>query len=110
VDFIVDNAVWLAALVLLALVLVSLAVLALSGWRLFRVVKGTQRRIGVAAASLSAEADRLSAAMAALPDRQAEVQDAVAALGVRVKVLGVLASAAADAAQVLRAPLRYIGR
>jgi hypothetical protein len=110
VDFIVDNAVWLAALVLLALVLVSLAVLALSGWRLFRVVKGTQKRIGVAAASLSAEADRLSAAMAALPDRQAEVQDAVAALGVRVKVLGVLASAAADAAQVLRAPLRYIGR
>jgi len=110
VDFIVDNAVWLSALVLLALVLVSLAVLGVSGWRLFRVLKGTQKRIGAAAASLGAEADRLSAAMAALPERQAEVQDAVAALGVRVMVLGVLASAAADAADVLRAPLRYVGR
>lgn len=105
-----DNAVWLSALVLLALVLVSLVVLGVRGWRLFRVLKGTQKRIGTAAATLSAEADRLSAAMAALPDRQAELQDAVASLGMRVRVLGVLASAAADAADVLRAPLRYVGR
>ncbi len=105
-----DNAVWLSALALLALVLVSLAVLALSGWRLFKVLKATQKRIGAAAATLSAEADRLSAAMAALPDRQAEVQNAVASLGMRVRVLGVLATAASDAADVLRAPLRYIGR
>jgi hypothetical protein len=110
VDFIVDNAVWLSALVLLALVLASLAVLGLSGWRLYRVLKGTQKRIGVAAASLSAEDDRLSAAMAALPERQAEVQDAVARLGMRVKALGVLASAASEAADILRAPLRYVGR
>ena len=105
-----DNAVWLSALVLLALVLASLVVLGVSGLRLFRVLKATQKRIGAAAAVLAAEAERLSAAMAALPDRQAEVQDAVASLGVRVKVLGVLASAAADAAETLRAPLRYIGR
>lgn len=105
-----DNAVWLSALVLLGLVLASLVLLALSGWRLYRVLRGTQKRIGAAAATLSAEADRLSAAMAALPDRQAEVQDAVASLGMRVRVLGVLASAAADAADVLRAPLRYVGR
>jgi hypothetical protein len=110
VDFIVDNAVWLSALVLLALVLGSLLVMGLSGLRLFRVLKATQKRIGVVAASLGAEADRLSAAMAALPERQAEVQDAIADLGVRVRVLGVLASAAAEAAEVLRAPLRYIGR
>lgn len=105
-----DNAVWLSALVLLALVLAALLVLGLSGLRLFRVLKATQKRIGAAAATLSAEAERLSAAMAALPERQAEVQEAVAALGVRVRVLGVLTSAAADAAEVLRAPLRYIGR
>lgn len=105
-----DNAVWLSALALLALVLVSLAVAVVSGWRLFRVLKGTQKRIGAAAASLSAEADRLSAAMAALPDRQAEVQDAIASLGMRVRVLGLLASAASDAAEVLRTPLRYVGR
>lgn len=105
-----DNAVWLSALVLLALVLASLVVLGVSGWRLFRVLKGTQKRIGVAAATLSAEADRLSAAMAALPERQAEVQDAVASLAMRVRVLGLLASAAADAAEVLRTPLRLVGR
>jgi Tfp pilus assembly protein PilX len=110
VDFIVDNAVWLSALVLLVLVLASLVVLGLSGLRLFRVLKATQKRAGAAAASLAAEAERLSAAMAALPDRQAEVQDAVASLGARVRVLGVLTSAAADAADTLRAPLRYIGR
>ncbi len=105
-----DNAVWLSALVLLALVLASLVVLGLSGWRLFKVLKATQTRMGAAAASLSAEAERLSAAMAALPDRQAEVQDAVAALGMRIRILGLLASAASDAADVLRSPLRYIGR
>ena len=37
-DFVVDNAVWLSALVLLALVLAALVVLGLSGWRLYRYV------------------------------------------------------------------------
>jgi hypothetical protein len=110
VDFIVDNAVWLSALVMLALIVGGLIVLGLSGLRLFRVVKATQKRIAAAAAVLSAEADRLSAAMAALPERQAEVQDAVAALAVRVRVLGVLARTASEAAAVLRAPLNYLGR
>jgi hypothetical protein len=110
VDFIVDNAVWLSALVMLALIVAGLLVLGLSGLRLWRVLKATQKRIAAGAAALSAEADRLSAAMAALPQRQAEVQDAVAALGVRVRVLGVLARAASEAATVLRAPLNYLGR
>ena len=109
-DFIADNAVWLSALVLLALVLASLLVMGLSGLRLFRVLKATQKRIGVVAASLGAEADRLSAAMAALPERQAEVQDALAALAVRVRVLGILARAASEAAAILRTPLSYLGR
>ena len=87
-----DNAVWLSALVMLALILAGLLVLGLSGLRLWRVVKATQKRIAAGAAALSAEADRLSAAMAALPQRQAEVQDAVAALAVRylrIATLGV---------------------
>ena len=92
-DFIVDNAVWLSALLLLALVLVALLILGLSGLRLFRVLKATQKRAGAAAASLSAEADRLSAA-----------------IGARVRVLGVLVAATGEAADTLRAPLRYIGR
>src|SRR5262245_23824991 len=60
VDFIVDNAVWLSALVMLALILVGLVVLAVSGLRLWRVVKATQKRIAAGAEALSAEADRLS--------------------------------------------------
>jgi hypothetical protein len=110
VDFVVDNAVWLSALLMLALILVGLLVLGLSGFRLWRVLKATQKRIGAGAAALSAEADRLSVAMAALPERQAEVQDAVARLAVKVRVLGVLARAASEAAAVLRAPLNYLGR
>lgn len=109
-DFVADNAVWLSAVVLGALVLGGLLVLGLAALRLWRVVKATRRRVEAAAASLGAEADRLSAAMAALPERQAEVQDAVAGLAVRVRVLGVLARAAADAAAVLRSPLSYLGR
>jgi hypothetical protein len=110
VDFIVDNAVPLSAIVLAVLVLGALVLLGLAGLRLWRVLRGTQRRIGAAAASLAAEADRLSAATAAMPARQAELQGAIASLGVRVQVLGVLAGSAAEAAAVLRAPLKYLGR
>ena len=105
-----DNAVWLSALVLALLVLASLVVLGLSGLRRHASAWSSAPGTGAAAAELSEEAERLSAAMAALPDRQAEVQDAVASLGARVRVLGVLTSAASDAADTLRAPLRYIGR
>ena len=105
-----DNAVWLSALVMLALIVAGLIVLGLTGLRLFRVLKATQKRIAAGTAALSAETERLSAAMAALPQRQAEVQDAVAALAVRVRVLGILARAASEAAAVLRTPLSYLGR
>ncbi len=109
-DFIADNAVWLSALVMLALILAGLLVLGLNGLRLWRVLKATQTRIGAGTAALSAELDRLAAAQAALPERQAEVQAAVADLAVRVRVLGILARTASEAATVLRSPLSYRGR
>lgn len=109
-DFIVDNGVALSAIALGVLVLAGLAVAAISGLRLWRVLKGTQRRVAGATADLMAETDRLSAALAAMPERQAELQDSIASLGVRVRVLGLLARTASEAAAVLRSPLSYLGR
>jgi hypothetical protein len=110
VNFVVDNAVGLSAIALGVLVLAGLLVLALAGLRLWRVLKATRARMGEATASLTAETERLSAAMAALPERQAEVQAALQSLAVRVRVLGVLAKTASEAAAVLRTPLSYLGR
>jgi hypothetical protein len=109
-DFIADHAVPLSAIALAVLVLVALLVLVIAGLRLWRVLKVTQRRIGTGADALSAETERLSAAMAALPDRQAEVQASLASLAVRVRVLGILVRSASDAKAVLTAPLAYLGK
>lgn len=109
-DFIVDNAVAISAVILGALVLLGLLVLAIAGWRLWRVISATKARVGEAGAALAAEGERLQAALDELPGRQAELQGAIDSLGRRAAALGVLASSASEAAEVLRAPLRYIGR
>jgi HAMP domain-containing protein len=109
-DFVVDNAVQLSAVTLGVLVVAGLAVLGIAGFRLWRVVRAAQKRVEKAGAELAAEGDRLQASLDALPGRQAEVQAAIASLQRRVAVLGVLSSSAGQAADVLRAPLRYLGR
>ena len=109
-DFIVDNGVALSAIALGVLVLAGLVVAGLAGLRLWRVLKGTERRISGATADLMAETDRLSAALAAMPERQEELQASIASLSARVRVLGLLARTASEAAAVLRSPLSYIGR
>lgn len=109
-DFVVDNAVALAAIILGVLILVGLVALAVTGLRLWRSVRVAQRQAAWAGAALAAEADRLSAALAAMPERQAELEGAVVSLQRRVAALTVLALHASEAAQVLRSPLRYVGR
>lgn len=109
-DYVVDNAVPLSAILLGVVVLGGLIVLGLAAWSAWRVVRRAQKRVGVAAADLAAESDRLQASLAALPDRQAELQAAVASLSARIAALGVLAGSAGRAAEVLRTPLRFIGR
>jgi len=109
VDFVADNAVALSAIVLGVLVLAALVVLAVAGLRLWRVVKGAQARVSIAGEALSAETERLQAALAAMPERQAELQREIASLSQRAKALGVLARHAAEAADTLRSPLRYLG-
>jgi len=45
-----------------------------------------------------------------MPERQAELQTSIEALSRRAAVIGVLARSASEAAEVLRSPLRYLGR
>jgi hypothetical protein len=108
VDFIVDNAVPLSAIVLGVLVLAGLAVLAIAGLRLWRVVKAAQARVSIAGELLAAESERLQAALAAMPERRAELQREMTSLSQRARALGVLAQHAGEAAQTLRAPLSYL--
>ena len=109
-DFIVDNAVPLSAIALGVLVLVTLAILGIAALRLWRAVRGAQRRVTAAGAELSAESERLSASLALLPERQAEIEASIAALSRRAAVLSVLARTASEASDALRSPLRYLGR
>lgn len=109
-QFIVDHAVPLSAIALLVLVLASVAVLGIAALRLWRVVRAVQRRVSAAGAELAAEGERLSQAVEQMPERQAELQAAIGALQRRAAVLGILSGSAAEAAAVLRAPLRYLGR
>lgn len=109
-DFVVDNAVALAAAAFGVLVVAGLVVLVVAGVRLWRSVRAAQRVAAEAGRALAAEGARLSAAVESLPDRQAEVRAAVAGLAARAGVLGVLVRHAGEAAATLRAPLRYLGR
>lgn len=110
VDFVIDNAVPLSAIALGVLVLVGLVVLGIAGLRLWRTIKRVKAKVTAASDLLMAEADRLQESLAHLPDRQAELQDAIASLQGRAAALQVLAASAGDAIQVLRAPLRFVGR
>lgn len=109
-DFLGDNAVPIAAIIFGVLVLAGLAILALAALRLWRGIKGVQRQLLRAGGALAAEADRLSESLARQPERQAELQDALASLSQRVALLRALASHASEAAAILRSPLRYVGR
>ncbi len=109
-DFVVDNAVALSAILMGVFIIGGLVVLGLTGWMSWKVVRAARTRVEAASAELAAEGDRLQESLTALPDRQAELEAAIASLSRRTAALGVLAASAGNAAQVLRAPLRYIGR
>jgi DMSO reductase anchor subunit len=110
VQWLVDNAVLVAFIVFLVLLLGSLAHLGLRAWRAFRRVRRASRALGAAAQALSADVQRVSDAVAALPRRQEELQEAIAQVQRSAAAVGVLARHAVVAQRVLLAPLRYIGR
>ena len=99
----------IAAIVFGVLVVGSLAFLALRALSLWRAIKAARSRVAESLETLAAEGERISAALAAMPQRQAELQSALAVLKVRVAVARRLADFASDAAAALRAPLRYLG-
>jgi hypothetical protein len=107
VDFIVDNAVALSAIFLGVVVLAALVVAAVAGLRLWRRTRAAQKRIERESEALTAQTDRLSAAMAAMPERQAELQWEIEMLQRRIAALKVLSESAAEAVAMLRSPLRY---
>lgn len=108
-DFVVDNAVALSAIFLGVVVLAALGLLGLAGLRLWRRVKAVRRRLGPEGEALSAKAERLQAALAAMPERQAELQGELESLQQRLAALAVLARHASEAIAALRAPIRYFG-
>lgn len=105
-DWLSDNHVWLSAAIVGFIILVALVVLVLRALRLWRAVKAAMRASTEAAELVTAEVDRMNAAVAALPDRQAEVQRAIADLQARVRMLGVLGAAATDFLSAVRWPLK----
>ncbi len=109
-DFIADNAVQLSAAFLVIVVVAALVVAGIAGFRLWRRVRAAQRRVTATAAELTALSEQLSDSLARMPERQAEIQASLDALSRRAAVLSVLTSSASQAADVLRAPLRYLGR
>ena len=109
-DWLADNGVPIAAIIFGVLVLAGLVLLGIAALRLWRGLKVVQRQLASASGALSAEVERLSESLARQPERQAELQDALAALSQRVALLRVLVSHASDAAAILRSPLRYVGR
>lgn len=105
-DWLSDNHVWLSAAVVGGIILLSLIILAVAALRLWRATSAAMRTTSAAATLLAAEADRLSTAVDALPDRQAELQAALVDLRARTEMLGVLGGRARDLLGAVRWPLK----
>lgn len=101
-----DNHVWLAAAIVGAIILASLVVLAISALRLWRSTRTAMRTTTAAATLLAAEADRMNVAVGALPDRQAELTEALVDLRARAEMLGVLGGRAQELLAAVRWPLK----
>jgi hypothetical protein len=110
VNWLIDNAVLVSFLVALVAVLLSLAVLGIRIGGAYRRVRVATKTLSVAGGALADDVHRVVAALAALPDRQAEVQQAITELSQRAAAVGVLARHAMAAHRILRSPLWFVGR
>ena len=104
-EWLYDNLVLLSVAVGVAAALCGLIVLALSGLRFWRAAKRATRAASVAGAALTAEVDRLNAAVEAMPTRAEELQRELTDLRARGAALSVLAGAASDLMASVRSPL-----
>lgn len=99
-----------AFLIAVAAVVASLALLGLRGWRLYKDVRGASKTLSASAAILSADVQRVTDAVNALPRRQAEIQAAVTDVQRTAAALGILAAHLSASQKTLMGPLKYIGR
>ena len=105
-----DNAVLVAFLFAVVVVVAAMALAGWRGWRLYRAARAEGVRVTAITDRLGAEAARLQARAEAIPLRQAEIQGTVARIQREAAALVVMAAHASSARRTLMAPLRYIGR
>jgi hypothetical protein len=110
VQWLIDNAVLVAFLAGLVAVLVALVVLAVRMLGAYRRVRTATVALSAAGGALAGDVDRVTAALAALPERQAEVQQAIADLSQRAAAVCVLARHYLVAERILRSPFWFVGR
>lgn len=110
VNWLIDNAILMSFLVALAAVLAALIVLAVRIRGAYCRVRTATTALSEAGRVLAEDVNRVTAALAALPDRQTEVQQAIADLSQRAAAVGVLARHAMVAQRILRSPLWFVGR
>ena len=109
-NWLIDNAVLVSFLVGLVAVLVALVVLGVRVWGAYKRFRSATATLSQAGGALAADVDRVSAAMAALPERQLELQQAITDLQQRAAAAAVLARHAIAAQRMLRSPLWFVGR
>jgi hypothetical protein len=109
VNWLIDNAVLVSFLVGLVAVLLALAVLAVRVRGAYVRVQAATKTLSAAAGALAEDVNRVTAALAALPERQLEVQQAITDLQQRAAAVGVLARHALAAQRILRSPLWFVG-
>jgi hypothetical protein len=110
VDFVVDHAVGLSAILLGVLVVTGIAVVVVRGLSLLRSTRRAQARVAEHMAVLNAEAARAQVGMERLTEGQEELARELERLSARLAVARVLARHTSEAVSILRAPLRYLGR
>jgi hypothetical protein len=109
VNWLIDNAVLVSFLVGLVAVLAALVILAVRIYGAYVTVRGATATLSSAGGALAEDVNRVTAALAALPERQLEVQQAISDLQQRAAAVGVLARHAMAAQRILRSPLWFVG-
>lgn len=109
VDFLVDNLPALSAVFFGLVVLAALGLLGLRALQLWRTIKATKATAQAQIERLGAEGERISAALEAMPRRQAELRQAAAVVQQRIAFAQMLGGFAGQAVTALRTPLKYLG-
>ena len=109
-DFIVDHAVAISAVIFGAVILLGIVVAIVAGVRMWRRMSSAHGRLAPAAAELGEATERAQQRLEALPQRGEDLEAAVQELQLQIEAVSAIANAAAEAADTFRSPVRYLGR